>query len=511
MSCIKGIGALLLASAAALGTGAAAQTRARIANDHGKMEYLLHEPAKRDSGGPCAVIVLIGSNASAAYALLKETVFTAIRAKDRGQPNTLVIEPVIAPIRRDRATQSHALPATLSIQTALVLAMLDSLAALPSINRRRIYVTGFSPPGLGAWELLQRRPGLFAAGVPIGSGGDWQAANRLIKTPLWAHAANPGMRKAIRKAGGELRSTEPRRFDPLVNADSLRASLIWMLEQVQSGEQASFGAYFEQEKSALPGRILIPPKSQFHLYLLIGQSNMAGRGKVEPQDRQPHPRVLALDKNNAWVVAREPLHFDCHYAGVGPGFAFGRTLAQLDTAAAIGLIPCAVGETSIEDWQKDSPRLIGKINIFTNAIDRTRMAMQQGTLKGIIWHQGESNNYSSGLRNYSRLLARMIGDVRSELGAAGVPFVMGELLDAARDHKKGKNRINGIIAHLADSIPATACVSSEGLHGGLHFDTPSYRELGRRYASSICALGISPAARSQAARQCEPLDEMPEE
>ena len=51
-------------------------------------------------------------------------------------------------------------------------------------------------------------------------------------------------------------------------------------------------------------------QAMLHLYLLIGQSNMAGRGEVAKEDRTPHPRVLKLDKKDEWVPAVDPLHFD---------------------------------------------------------------------------------------------------------------------------------------------------------------------------------------------------------
>ena len=51
-------------------------------------------------------------------------------------------------------------------------------------------------------------------------------------------------------------------------------------------------------------------REQFHLYLLVGQSNMAGRGTVEQQDTAPHPRVLMLSKAEQWVPAADPMHFD---------------------------------------------------------------------------------------------------------------------------------------------------------------------------------------------------------
>ncbi|WP_298863292.1 sialate O-acetylesterase, partial [uncultured Gimesia sp.] len=98
---------------------------------------------------------------------------------------------------------------------------------------------------------------------------------------------------------------------------------------------------------SLPGEekvIQLPDKEKFHIYLLMGQSNMAGRGKVVPATNVPHPRVLKLDKKGDWVPATDPLHFDKPtIAGVGPGSAFGPAMADANSEVTIGLIPAAFG------------------------------------------------------------------------------------------------------------------------------------------------------------------------
>ena len=81
------------------------------------------------------------------------------------------------------------------------------------------------------------------------------------------------------------------------------------------------------------------------LFLLIGQSNMAGRGTVEELDRTPVAHVWMLNQQGQWVPAVEPMHFDKpKVAGVGPGRAFGAAIATATPSAEIGLIPAAVGE-----------------------------------------------------------------------------------------------------------------------------------------------------------------------
>src|SRR3954468_2526779 len=88
------------------------------------------------------------------------------------------------------------------------------------------------------------------------------------------------------------------------------------------------------------------------LFLLIGQSNMAGRGPIEAQDREPIPGVYSLNKQMEWVPAIDPLHFDKpEIAAVGVGRTFAKTLLSVNPSASIGLIPCAFGGTSLEQWK----------------------------------------------------------------------------------------------------------------------------------------------------------------
>src|ERR1700722_12544886 len=88
------------------------------------------------------------------------------------------------------------------------------------------------------------------------------------------------------------------------------------------------------------------------LFLLIGQSNMAGRGVVEEQDKEIIPGVFMLNKEMAWVPAIDPLHFDKPaVAGVGLGRTFAKTLQWASPGAPIGLIPAAFGGTSLDEWK----------------------------------------------------------------------------------------------------------------------------------------------------------------
>src|SRR5687768_7689071 len=122
----------------------------------------------------------------------------------------------------------------------------------------------------------------------------------------------------------------------------------------------------------------------FHLYLLIGQSNMAGRGVLDAESKEAHPQVLMLTKDLRWELATDPVHFDKPIAGVGPAITFGKAMVEANPAVKIGLVPCAMGGSKIEKWAP------GTTN-HAAMLKRMRAALKSGVLKGILWHQGEAN------------------------------------------------------------------------------------------------------------------------
>lgn len=166
-----------------------------------------------------------------------------------------------------------------------------------------------------------------------------------------------------------------------------------------------------------------------HIYLLLGQSNMAGRGIVESEDQQTHPRVHMLDKNNEWKPARDPMHFDKLIAGVGPGLTFGKLMADADTNITFGLVPCAAGGSSIDAWKVGGYHDQTKSYPYDEALKRARIAMQVGQLKGIIWHQGESDSKPGQAETYAEKLKVLIASLRKELNAPDLPVVVATLPD----------------------------------------------------------------------------------
>ena len=129
--------------------------------------------------------------------------------------------------------------------------------------------------------------------------------------------------------------------------------------------------------------ILPAADADFHLYLLIGQSNMAGRGKVELQDKVAVPRVLMLNKANEWVSAVDPISFDKTIAGVSLGRTFGIEMAKANKEVKIGLIPCAVGGTPIRRWQQQG-------DLYQAALKRAKIAQKDGVIKGCLLYTSDA-------------------------------------------------------------------------------------------------------------------------
>ncbi|WP_159474987.1 sialate O-acetylesterase [Dyadobacter sp. 3J3] len=231
------------------------------------------------------------------------------------------------------------------------------------------------------------------------------------------------------------------------------------------------------------------PKKQFHLFLLAGQSNMAGRGVVENEDKTTHPRVWMLNKSNQWELAAEPLHFDKPtVAGVGPGLAFAKEMAKMDTNIVIGLIPCAVGGSPIGVWEPEKYYEPTKTYPYDDAIQRTNIAMQKGILKGILWQQGESDSDSILSIIYLTKLELLVKNFRKNLKIKDLPFVAGKIADFYIANHAYANKVNEAIEQLPNQTKYTAVVSSAGLkHKGddTHFDSASARELGKRYATAF--------------------------
>jgi hypothetical protein len=234
----------------------------------------------------------------------------------------------------------------------------------------------------------------------------------------------------------------------------------------------------------------------FYVFLLIGQSNMEGQPQPEAEDRTTDERVKVLAYDNCpnlsrtyneWYTAAPPLH-SC-YAGVGPGDYFGKSLAAAYPNRTIGLVPCAISGVDIAFFRKcvtSTRRAEFRIppdnhrgGAYEWVIERARLAQRSGVIRGIIFHQGESD---TGRVAWVGEVKGMVADLRADLGLGDVPFIAGEVLygGCCASH-------NPLINRLPDEIANSAVVSASGLTGTdeAHFDLPGQREFGARYGQKM--------------------------
>jgi hypothetical protein len=230
----------------------------------------------------------------------------------------------------------------------------------------------------------------------------------------------------------------------------------------------------------------LPAKQNFHLYLLMGQSNMAGRGKVDAESQPNDSRLLVFNRDRKWAIAADPLHWDKPIAGVGLGLTFAKTMAEAQPGVTIGLIPCAVGGTPLSVWQKGGRQ-------YQSAVALAKAAANFGTLKGVLWHQGETDSESLDLTStYRERFEQMVKDLRADLSVQDLPLVAGELGEF-HVQRVGANAqaINDALHAVAAALPHVACVDARNLKPGgdnLHFDAASLRDFGRRYAKAMLSL-----------------------
>lgn len=257
------------------------------------------------------------------------------------------------------------------------------------------------------------------------------------------------------------------------------------------------------ERKALYFIIKYTPK--YDVFLMIGQSNMAGRGTLTEEDTtrvldgvwllngsdEPEPAVNPLNK---YSTVRKELRMQ----GVNPGMGFGEKLSRV-TGRKVLLVVNALGGSNINKWLKDATYIedsqsIGKgtLKLFDEAVRRAKEAQKYGELKAILWHQGEANAGSqAAVDAYMGQLKSFVADLRDALGTPNVPFIAGEIAHWADIYYGGYN-FNEMLHKIADqgNVPNSAYISSEGagqLKGDSdpHFSRDGQILIGERYADKV--------------------------
>ena len=245
------------------------------------------------------------------------------------------------------------------------------------------------------------------------------------------------------------------------------------------------------------------PDPNFHIYLAFGQSNMEGQGTIETQDKTVDPRfqmLSTIDNFNGralgtWNDAIPPLANK--HGGLGPTDYFGRTLVEkLDPQIRVGVVVVAIAGCSIVAF--DSPMDQGYLNDqagwfkdivkdyggdpYKRLVDMAKKAKEDGVIKGIIFHQGETDEGDGDWPGkVKKVYDRLVKDVGLE---EDIPFFAGEV-----PYQGSSKGTNNNIRKLPDQSKNFYLVSAEGLNDldmmRIHFSSQGYRDFGKRYAEKV--------------------------
>lgn len=249
----------------------------------------------------------------------------------------------------------------------------------------------------------------------------------------------------------------------------------------------------------------------FYIFLCFRQSNMEGQGAIESIDSATDSRFQVLQavdcpdqdrEKSQWYTATPPLT-RCG-TGLSPVDYFGRTLIEkLPAEVKVGVITVAVGGCKIElfdkdiyqdytntfeeDWFQNIINTYGG-NPYEYLVGLAKEAQQDGVIKGILLHQGESNN---GDNEWPSKVKKIYGDLINdlELDAEQTPLLAGEMVNA--DQGGALAGMNAIIAKLPETLLNAHVISSKGCEAKsdkVHFNAEGYRELGSRYGLKMLQL-----------------------
>jgi len=214
--------------------------------------------------------------------------------------------------------------------------------------------------------------------------------------------------------------------------------------------------------------------AEYDLYLFAGQSNMDGRGKavnLSKSQRRPSDKTI--------IFYRNPPHASDGWQPLAPGFSIPprhKTGIPSPTFGPEMGFASAMGKES-------------QGRIYRNFVETVKLALSALTkdghtykLRGLLWHQGESDSKASAELHQKRLVA-FVARVREDVGAPNLPIVVGEVFDNGK-----RDSVRTALRKLSESDPACGLVSSDGTttwDPGTHFDAKSQLLLGRRYADAM--------------------------
>ncbi|HRQ37283.1 MAG TPA: sialate O-acetylesterase [Chloroflexota bacterium] len=252
-----------------------------------------------------------------------------------------------------------------------------------------------------------------------------------------------------------------------------------------------------------PTRPPVGLPAEFHgrlaLFVLAGQSNMSGWSPL-PDEQTLHPRAFLFGNDYRWRLVSEPTDHpedqvdlvSLDYGsglGTSPGLAFAATLLDEYPDLIVGLIPCAKGDTTLTQWQRN----LGDDTLYGSCLKRIAAASLMGELTGILFFQGEAdalNPVVYGSRNplgdaYGEHFIQFIHDLRHDVQQTNLPVIFAQL-GSPPSPEGFPNWLLIQEQQAAVQLPCVTMITTDDLplHDGLHFTSESYQTIGARFAEA---------------------------
>jgi hypothetical protein len=224
-----------------------------------------------------------------------------------------------------------------------------------------------------------------------------------------------------------------------------------------------------------------------HSVLLIGQSNMAGRGFKDEVPPIENERIKVL-VNGRWQNMFFPVSKDRPFAGISLAESFADEYSKSHNVD-VGLIPCADGGTYLDQWMP------GEL-LFDHAVLQAKLALRTSEITAVLWHQGEADCQPELYPLYEEKCLYIFNSLRKELCLYDIPVLVGGLGDflencTVDNALKNYKYLNNTFMNMEKKDSKIGFVSAEGLTANpdnLHFNAKSLREFGIRYYKKFCLL-----------------------